>query len=79
MTRVVLDEALRAKLKGLTDEIEICDERGRVVGHYLPTEQYHRLIYDWINSQIDDQELKRRQNEPGGRTLGEIWQRLGQQ
>jgi hypothetical protein len=36
MNRIVLDETLRAKLEDLHQRSAICDETGRVVGHYVP-------------------------------------------
>ncbi len=77
MNRVVVDEAVRSKLRNL-DEVELCDESGRKVGHFLSEELYRRLLYDWANAQITDEELERRRRQPGGRTLAEIWSRLQQ-
>jgi hypothetical protein len=78
MNKVVLDEPLRSKLHGLAEQIELCDESGTTIGRFLPEEAYRRLIYDWIKSQISDEELERRLNEPGGSSLSEIWEELGQ-
>ena len=75
MTRVVVDQATGAKLRGV-DEVELCDESGQKVGHFLSEKLYCRLLYDWANAQITDEELKRRRQQPGGRTLAEIWARL---
>ena len=77
MTKVILDEATRAKLKGLTEHVELCDESGRTLGRALPEADYLRMVYDWANAQVSDEELERRSREPGGRTLAEIWERLG--
>jgi hypothetical protein len=73
MTKVILDDILRARLKNLDQQLEVCDEAGRTLGHFLPAQLYQRLLYDWGNAQIDDNELQRRLNEPGGRALAEIW------
>ena len=75
MTRVVLDEAVQAKLRDV-DEVEFVDRSGRKVGHFLSEKVYRRLLYDWANAQISDEELDRRRRQPGGRTLAEIWARL---
>jgi hypothetical protein len=58
--------------------LELCDESGATVGRFLPEEAYRRLIYDWMKSQISDEELDRRLNQPAGRSLAEIWKELGQ-
>ncbi|MHC4176589.1 MAG: hypothetical protein ACYSWU_03735 [Planctomycetota bacterium] len=75
MTRVVVDERTGAKLRGV-DEVELCDKSGQKVGHFLSEKLYCRLLYDWANAQITDEELKQRRQQPGGRTLAEIWARL---
>jgi hypothetical protein len=71
MVRMVLDPNLHAKLEGVR-EVEFCDASGRTVGHFLSEEAYRRLLYEWANAQISDEELQRRLEEPGGRSLDEI-------
>src|ERR1700681_4766991 len=34
MSRVVLDPQLRSKLNGLNEQLEICDEAGKTLGHF---------------------------------------------
>ncbi len=75
MNRVVIDEAVRRKLNNL-DEVELCDQSGQTLGHFLSEAVYRRLIYDWANAQISDEELECRRRQPGARTLAEIWARL---
>ena len=77
MNRVVVDESVREKLRDV-EEIELCDESGRGIGHFLSDDLYRRMIYDWANAQISDEELERRRRQPGGCTLAEIWGRLQQ-
>jgi len=54
MTRVVLDEAVQAKLRDV-DEVEFVDRSGRNVGHFLSEKVYRRLVYDWANARISDE------------------------
>ena len=83
MTKVTLDESLRAKLNGLNEELEICDADGRTVGHFVPPDLYREMLYAWAESQsgISEEELQRRiREETGkGRALAEIWKDLGVQ
>jgi hypothetical protein len=72
MTTILLDDALRQKLNGLKAEIELRDETGKVVGHVLPADRYQSLLYAWAKNRLSDEELKRRSEEPGGRSLAEI-------
>jgi len=74
---VVVDQSVQAKLRSV-DEVELCDESGRKIGHFLSEGLYRRLVYDWANAQISNEELERRRQQPGGCTLAEIWARLQQ-
>ena len=75
MNKVILDAAVHARFRDL-DEAELCDDTGRTMGHYLSETVYRRLLFDWANAQVSEEELQRRLQEPGGRTLAEIWARL---
>lgn len=72
MNRITLDAELRAKLNGLKSVVEICDERGEVVGRYLPEEEYLGLLYEIARLQpTDEEQLRRAEEEPGGMTTAE--------
>jgi hypothetical protein len=81
MSKVILNEALRSQLNGLNQEVEICDPDGRTVGHYVPVEQYKKMLYAWAESQsgITMEELQRRrhENKGKGRPLADILKDLG--
>lgn len=79
MNRITLDTELRAKLNGLNERVEVCDEAGRTVGHFVPTAMFDEMARTWKEADLSDEELQRRFQEPGGRSLKEIWQRLGRQ
>jgi hypothetical protein len=76
MNRIVLDESTWEKLRGVHEVVEVCDQSGERVGHFLSDDLFRRLLYDWANAQVSDEELERRRQQPGGRTLAEIWARL---
>jgi hypothetical protein len=80
MTTLILDEALRAKLNRLEEQVDLRDESGRVVGHFLPEATYRKLLYAAVEAAcpLSAEELERRRQETGGRTLAEIWKNLGQ-
>ncbi len=77
MGKIVLDAQLRAKLNGLTESLEVCDESGEVVGQFLPADLYKEMLFAWLDAQIDEEELERIAKEPGGMTLPEVWKMLG--
>ena len=79
MGRLTLDTDLRNKLNGLNEPMEVCDEAGHTVGHFLPADLYEELFYKALaaESPHSEEELKRRHRERGGCSLAEIWKRLG--
>jgi hypothetical protein len=77
MAKVVVDEELRAKLNGLQEKIELCDEAGQTLGLFLPTELYWRLQLAADGCPYTYEELQQSWQEEGGRTLAEIWKSLG--
>jgi hypothetical protein len=77
MSKVILDEVLRSKLNGLNEQVEVCDETGRTVGHYVPADVYQKLQCVSIEFPFTEEEIARRRQEKGGRTLAEIWKSLG--
>lgn len=79
MTRLVLDSNLREKLHGLRDQIEVCDESGETVGHFLPAAAYRDLLQGLANSIFDPEDVRLGRQQSGGRTLPEIWERLKRQ
>jgi hypothetical protein len=65
----------------LSQELEICDPSGQTLGRFLPEALYHKLVYALAAAQrppLSPEEVERRRKETGGRSLSEIWQRLGQ-
>jgi hypothetical protein len=79
MSKVILESDLRAKLNGLNEQLEICDETGRTLGRFLPEEVYRRLSYALADATCphSQEELERRSNEPGAMPLAEFWRSLG--
>ena len=77
MSKVTLDPELASKLNGVGEPLLICDEAGRTLGHFLPTDLYRELLLGWAEAHITEEELERRREEPRGRTLPEIWKNLG--
>ena len=73
MSRIVIPkEVLDATLQGLKDQVEFVNESGEVLGQFTPA-GIEWMLEDPIPSL---EELDRRSNEPGGRTLAEIMRDL---
>jgi hypothetical protein len=78
MSKITLDAALRSKLNGLNESIEICDEGGETVGHFLPASAYRKLLYQIAESQCPHtpEQLQARRQQTGGQSLADIWKEL---
>ncbi len=77
MTRITLDPQMRAKLNGLQEQLEVCDESGKTLGLFVPLELYKKLLYASLTIPFSEQEIERRQKETGGCSLEEFWQKMG--
>jgi hypothetical protein len=72
VSAITLDPELRAKLNGLNEHLEVHDESGRVVGHFLPDELYTRLVYSWARQEFANaEEHKAAMATPGGYSTAE--------
>jgi hypothetical protein len=66
MTRLTLDADTLSKLRHLTEPMEVYDESGRHLGYITPSP------YRTVEVPFTEEELDRREQEPGGRALAEI-------
>jgi hypothetical protein len=70
MTRVTIDAAMWEKLVSLRETVDLCDEKGRIVGRFQPGPP--RDADGNIIIPISEEELDRRSQESGGRPLKDI-------
>ena len=77
MNRLVVDPATLAGLRDVRQALELCDDSGRVVGHFIPTVDHSQ--YSELEPQISEDELDRRERIRGGRSLAEILNALEKQ
>ncbi|OYV87272.1 MAG: hypothetical protein B7Z73_10365 [Planctomycetia bacterium 21-64-5] len=75
MTRVIVDDSLRAKLHDLSEALVFCDEGGRIFGHFVPVMDPSQ--WEPVSPSISEEELDRRarSNEPRY-TTAEVLARL---
>jgi hypothetical protein len=77
MEQLVIDAELRARLRNLSVPLELQDEEGHVLGYVNPSFRPTNADELMKTCPHTEEELERFRREPGGRTLAEIWQRLG--
>jgi hypothetical protein len=58
----------------LRENIEVCDEAGRLLGYFVPTED--KAMYAEVDARVSEAELDRREAEEEGRPLADILQDL---
>ena len=66
MTKVTIDAETQAKLNGLNDFLEVCDESGRTLGYFFPPGTLKYL------SPFSDEEIEELRKQRTGRPLKEI-------
>jgi hypothetical protein len=73
MERLVLQGDTLAKLHHLDRYLQVCDQRGRVLGYFTPAADHP------LESPLSDDELQRRMAEPQRLTTQEVlehWEKL---
>ena len=57
MTRIILDDAMKAQLRNLTEPLELCDANGRLLARVVP--YCDPAEYD-LDPKISQEEIERR-------------------
>lgn len=79
MNKIVLSEALRNQLNGLNEELEMQDESGRTIGHFVPPDLYRQMLYAYAMSRCPytEEELAEMERDTeGARPLAEFWKEM---
>ena len=74
MTRIVLDSETLKKLHDLRERMEVCDERGKLLGIIIPATD--SLLYRNVDVPIDEEELQRREQESDEYTTSQVLNHL---
>lgn len=70
MIKIVLDRSALEKLGHAHEQVELCDESGRVLGYFVPARR--TTVYPEGVVPYTDEELTRFEQEPGARPLADI-------
>jgi hypothetical protein len=70
MSKMILDSATANKFREINEHVEVRDEAGELIGYFVP--RLDRRLYESVEIPISDEELRRRAQKRGGRTLAEI-------
>lgn len=74
MTRVIVDAELLGKLRNLSELVELCDDRGRVLAQVVPSPNLQD--YDPTEPPMSEEELARREASDKWYSTEEVLQRL---
>ena len=80
MIPLTVNKEIAAALGGYVDAVEVRDEEGRVLGHFLPDlTPETRDVYEHPEKYFDLAEIERieREERGQGRPLAELWKELG--
>ena len=55
MTRVLLDQTTLSRFYNPSEQVEVCDEAGRTLGHFTPLED--RSLYERVEVPFTEEEL----------------------
>jgi hypothetical protein len=77
MTKVVVDRQVQSKLHNLCSDLEFRGESGRTLGYYTPVANQGAPLYEWAQREFTDNEIDRARRKPGGLTINELLQGLG--
>ena len=77
MTQVQVDQALQQKLDALNQSVELCSPDGKILGRFIPEQEYRELLYNTVEIPFSEEEIARRRSETGGCSLEEIWKHVG--
>ena len=73
MNRITVREPLKGELDAVAQPVELIDEAGRRLGHFVPA----RIAAPDDDCPYSQKELDQMHSERGGRRLMEIWKSLG--
>jgi hypothetical protein len=76
MSIVVSDQELVARLTA-AGSAELQDASGKPIGRFFTEEEFRRMVIDWMSATVSTAELDADFEARQGRTLQEIWKRLG--
>jgi hypothetical protein len=79
MVRIIAKGDFAAQVAELSEAADVYDETGRLMGRYEPFPSKNRSKEGYYIPDFDEEELDRIEQEPGGSTLTEIWERLKRQ
>jgi hypothetical protein len=70
MAKIVVHDATAAVLRWVKEPVELVDEEGCRLGTFAPVDD--KSLYRDVEIPFTEEELRRFENEAGGRTLAEI-------
>lgn len=76
MQKITIDRATREKLAAARGPVRLCDETGRVIGHFTPFAD--PSMYEGVDAPISEEELRRREQETERYTTREVLDHLKQ-
>ena len=77
MDPIILDDALKAKLNGLDQVVEVWEPNGKVVGQFVPQDVFLKWMYAMAPDDITAEELEHVRRSGTGKTLALVLKERG--
>ena len=69
MSQIIVDSEMGTRLLNTLQPVEFVDGSGKVLGHFMPATSASSFR---LRPQVSDEELRRREEQGGGRPLADI-------
>jgi hypothetical protein len=73
MPDVILDTAAVAHLHHATEYLTLRDEKGKVIGYFVPVDSRAPMVLGGVKSPLSPEEREERMQDKGGVSLQEFW------
>jgi hypothetical protein len=77
MEKLILDPMQQSQLTGVSQQVPVCDQSGKVLGFFLPPALYKKLVYKNADVPFTEEELLKFRQSGDGSSLADFWQKMG--
>ena len=76
MEKIILDPVQQSQLVGVSQQVPVCDQAGKVLGFFLPPALYKKLVYKNAAVPFTEEELQQFRQSGDCCSLAEFWKKM---